>query len=132
MSFGFSLGDLVTVPQFAWNVYHTCKNSPSEARVIASELFTLCGILQTLGDGRVHYMRTLAESDRLQLLSAYNVCRDVLQDISTTLRRHSELSKDNPHLFARLKWGAEDVPALRLRIISSTSLLTALQSSRQS
>ncbi|KIW74336.1 hypothetical protein Z517_12276 [Fonsecaea pedrosoi CBS 271.37] len=132
MSFGFSLGDLVTVPQFAWNVYHTCKKSPSEARVIASELFTLCGILQTLGDGRAHYMRTLAENERVRLLSAYNVCRDVLEEVSATLRRHSELSKDNPHLFARLKWGAEDVPALRLRIISSTSLLTAIQSSRQS
>lgn len=131
MSFGFGLGDLVTVSSFAWNVYQNCTKSPAEARILTSELHALCGLLQTLSDNQRHYLETLADVQILRLLEAYKACHDVLKDVSLVLSKYSSLSTSNPNAWSRLRWGTEDIPALRLRIVSSTSLLTAIQTSIQ-
>lgn len=50
MSFGFSVGDFVTVGQLTWTVYKGCKAAPREFQELSGELSSLHTILHELED----------------------------------------------------------------------------------
>ena len=50
MSFGYSVGDFITVGQLTWAVYKACKGAPGEFQELSPELSTFHLILHELED----------------------------------------------------------------------------------
>jgi len=77
MSFGYSVGDFITVGQLAWTVYKSRRDAPESFNNISIEVLSLHALLkeveETISD------HPLPES-KASLATITSGCQDVLQD----------------------------------------------------
>jgi hypothetical protein len=123
MSFGYGVGDVMALGQLAWNVYQSCKKAPESFRDISLEVLSLHAVLK---EAEVTlFAQPLPPTRQAGLKVVGDGCRSVLKDLDNLVKKYQGLGSQNPRTLDRMRWGAEDVVDMRLRLISNTALLTA-------
>lgn len=127
MSFGFSIGDFVTLSAFAWQVYKSCKDSSVDFQSLSQDVASLHIILkesvEQIQDQQIQTGR------REQLTTLCDNCRNVLTDISACLEKYESLGTQSQRAWDRMRWGLEDIACLRQRLLTTINLLTAFNTS---
>lgn len=136
MSFGFSVGDFVSVGQLAWTLYRDCymvaRGAPQEFQLLLNEIQTLHGSLKILQDeiGNPESVLVLGGENRVRMVN------DVVSQITTTLTSLSKMAKKHKllgsdaskrkQLWARISWSIELSNINKLRSKVPTSLITSV------
>ncbi|KAH6690811.1 hypothetical protein BKA61DRAFT_286451 [Leptodontidium sp. MPI-SDFR-AT-0119] len=133
MSFGFSLGDFITVIELANKTRKEFVDAPSQFNAISDEVRSLSIVL--LDIEVVLSDRELRNEQEAELKQLANGCRNILNQLEHTLDEYSELksghgsvSKRVKRVWKRLKWEPEDIKQLRSRINTNIGLLNAFTS----
>lgn len=127
MSFGFSLGDFVTIPTLAWQVYKSCKDSSDDFKSVADDVVALHIVLREVEE---HLKEQPISNPRQAHLAALTrTCHAVLNDLEKLLEKYDSLGSQSRRTWDRMRWGLEDIDQLRARLSSSTSMLTAFNTS---
>ncbi|RJE21197.1 Phosphorylase superfamily [Aspergillus sclerotialis] len=130
MSFGFSIGDFITVIEHANKIRKEFVEAPCQFKAISDEVRNFSFIIQ---DVEVDLSgKELDIQQRTKLLQITNSCRSVLEEIEMTLKNYWELKTDYgvgshrvKRAWKRLKWEPDDIRELRNRLNSNTTLLNA-------
>ena len=124
MSFGFSVGDFITVGTLTWNLYKACSTAPESIGSLCGELASLHAVLKQIEEAITR--RVVSSSEQERLATVVKGCSDVLQDLQTLVAKYSGPGGGSQRLWKnRLKWGFENIDPIRNRLISNTVLLTA-------
>ncbi|KAJ5493556.1 hypothetical protein N7463_009643 [Penicillium fimorum] len=128
MSFGFSIGDFVTILTLANKPRRDFVGAPSQFNTIAREIRALAiilqdGDLQLLGqDINEHQQKQLGETSH-----SYEVLLNELQD---TMEKYkaveycgTSIHKKAKSIWRRISWELEEIGELRGRIVSNMTLL---------
>lgn len=124
MSFGFGASDFINVPVLAWSVYKACRDSSEEFQRIAKEVSLLHIALKETQDFMGEY-KMLSPSREERLKTLYEGAYEVLKDLDGHLEKYESLGTAAQRTWDRLKWGLQDVSAIRDRLISITTTLSA-------
>jgi hypothetical protein len=124
MSFGFSVGDFVTLGQLAWNVYKSCKDAPQSFNNISQEVLSLSAVLREAEESFSGQTLTMATQEGLRTVR--DGCHGVLEDLQSLLDRYESLGTQTKRTWDRVGWGSNDITELRSRLTSNIGLLTAL------
>ena len=121
MSFGYGVGDIMAVSRLALKVYTAYKDAPGDYRNIADEVKSLHIIIN---EAAQHFESTTTPSSNKQHL--LEGCQNVLRDLDALMEKYKALAPANTsQSFRRIKFGTEDIPTLRARLISNTTLLSS-------
>jgi len=135
MSFGFSVGDFLTIIQLAQRVIKSCEAAPKTFQDITGEVRRLHIVLKKTQEVIAASSQNVGPD--LQRLAAG--CQEVLVDVETLLEKFEGLRSGRKNSFSffrkdyydRLRWDHEDVADLRARIMTNTSLMIAFNTSCQ-
>ncbi|OBT63922.1 hypothetical protein VE03_05994 [Pseudogymnoascus sp. 23342-1-I1] len=130
MSFGFSVGDFITVLQLAFKIRQEFVDAPIQFKAVSDEVRTLSIVLQ---DAAVALQnRELDTKQKRDLEDIDKGCRKVLDELQRILDKNIELSAESgvvgkriKRVWKRLYWKQEDIDQLRSRVITNISLLNA-------
>jgi len=126
MSFGYSVGDIVSIAKLAWDVYNVYKDAPDNFRNISDEIKSLHIIVDS------DILRTkfqdpkLTSEERERLREILQGCTNVLKDLDRLLLKYKSLGSpqgSSSRALDRFQWGKEDIAELRARLTSNTTLL---------
>ncbi|KAI0883266.1 uncharacterized protein GGS22DRAFT_195456 [Annulohypoxylon maeteangense] len=130
MSFGFGIGDFITVIELADKVRKQFVNAPGEFEGISAEVRSLTIILRDVDVALSEY-----EPDEKQKKDLQNIasgCQSVLNDLEKALGKYSELAskerginKTAKRVWKKLTWEPDDIRDLRGRITSNITLLNS-------
>jgi hypothetical protein len=123
MSFGFSVGDFISLGQLAWQIYKSCKESPESFKNVSQEVLSLHAVLKEVEETLSGY--PLSQSKEASLLTITRGCRDVLQDLQSLILKYESLGSKTKRTWDRLRWHSDDIAELRARLTWNTVLLTA-------
>jgi hypothetical protein len=127
MSFGFSIGDFVTLSQLALNIYNSCKSSPSEFKSIAGEVNTLSIILGILSS---HLQEcTLDEQATKKLEVLHTQTLEVLTDIEALLQKYGSLGRKKPRTLHRIQWALKRSSEVHTKLIFHAGVLCCINTS---
>ena len=123
MSFGFGIGDILTISGLAATVYSAYKDAPDDYKHISKEVRSL----QTIVDEAAKYFEdtVLSNSKQLEGQEALQNCQSVLEDLNSLIEKYKSLASTNKmQVFKRVKLGTEDITNLRARLTSTTISLS--------
>ena len=123
MSFGFSIGDIISVSSLAWKLFKSCKDAPGEFKNVAGEVVSLHMVLKETEELVSESNLTSHQTSQLQHLT--DGCQNVLQDLTELLKKYQSLGTKTQRTWDRLKWGSEGIANVRTRLISNTTILSA-------
>ncbi|TGO44037.1 hypothetical protein BCON_0632g00010 [Botryotinia convoluta] len=133
MSFGFSMGDFITVIELANKIRKVFVDATSQFKAISDEVRSLSIIL--LDVEVVLSDRKLRNEQEAQLKQIEGGCRNVLDQLEHTLDEYNELKSDHggvskrvKRIWKKLKWEPEDIKQLRSHISTNIGLLNAFTS----
>lgn len=124
MSFGFSVGDILTVSQLAVKVYTAYKDAPDDYKHIAEEVDSL----QSMFTRAVQHSQstTLSDDDRQEGQKVLKGCQSVLGDLNSLIEKYKSLASANKNqAFMKVKLGTEDIATLRARLGTNATLLSS-------
>ena len=101
MSFGFSVGDFITVGQLAWNVYKSCQDAPESFSNISIEVLSLHAVLKSAEESLAD--QVLSESRQASLETISTGCRKTLQDLQALVGKYESLGTKTKRTFDRNK-----------------------------
>jgi hypothetical protein len=147
MSFGFSIGDIITVSKLANDIRRKFIDSPDQFKAIHNEWVTSIAMLRILivRLNRVKSLsntlrdiedllqeRDLTDQQNSDLKDIAEGCCNVLTDLEKALGKYHNLDARPKNLrdksrrvWARLTWEPDDIRDLRFRITSNIVFLTA-------
>jgi hypothetical protein len=125
MSFGFSIGDFITISQLGWKVYRICKDSAADFQNISGEVLSLHVILKETEDLINENGGYLSPQSEARLMDIGNGCYGVFKDLEALLAKYESMGTQSRRTWNRLKWGLEDINAIRDRLVSNTSMLAS-------
>jgi len=126
MSMGISIGEFITAARLAWTVYNACQAAPAQFRALSEEVEALHIVLESikkvvldsgLDDGRINDLNRVSRG-----------CITVLTELEVLMKKYESLGTGRKK-WDKLKWGQENIGALRGRLTSNISLLTAFNAS---
>ena len=123
MSFGFSIGDFLTVGNLAWKVYKSCKEAPDSFGTISQEVLALHALLKEVEEA--YSQQALTRDQRERLAAIRDNCQIVLEDFQRLVEKYESLGSQSKRTWDRMGWGFEQVAQLRARLTSSITILTA-------
>lgn len=137
MSFGTSIGDIISLIQLAHQNYRNCKQAGGEYLEIAREVRSLHSVLKSLHDEAENKDSVLFQKDapsKSQLSTTIEGCKGILEGIDTLLVKYHRLAQDTTEtskpkkLWHRMRFGAEldELGKFRWKIITYTSTLAVL------
>ena len=127
MSFGFSLGDFITVPTLAWQVYKSCKDSSDDFKTVADDVVALHIVLSEVVEPLK--VQPISSPRQAHLAALTRTCQAVLNDLEKLLQKYDSLGSQSQRTWDRMRWGLEDISQLRGRLSNSTAMLTAFNTS---
>ena len=124
MSFGFGVGDILSISKLAVTVYTAYKDAPNDYRHIAEEVDSLQIMINKAAQ---HFKsNTLSDNDRQEGQKVLKGCQSILEDLNSLIEEYKSLASANTsQIFKRVKLGTEDITSLRVRLISNTGLLSS-------
>ena len=124
MSLGYSVGDVIAISQLAIKVYTAYKDAPDIYGNISDEVAGLQVLINKVE--QQFKSTTLSSNDRRDGQKILKGCQSVLEDLNSRVEKYKSLASTNKKLFfKRVKLGMEDIPTLRARLISNTTLLSS-------
>ena len=123
MSIGFSASDCIALPQFAWQVYRTCRDASSKFKDLASDVESMHEVLkkvQTLVEDHM-----LDDASKIRLANVLKGCYDVLKTLDDKLAKYKSLGTNKKRVWHRLRWGMDSVGDVRARLVLRTTILTS-------
>lgn len=128
MSFGFAIGDFITVGQLAWTLYRDCytiaRNAPQEFQLLLGEISTLCNSLKMLEEEVENENSALvrAGEDRVRMVNEMVAgIRETLERLNKVATKYGILGSAGSkakHFWIKIKWSAEfkSVDSLRSKV----------------
>ena len=126
MSFGFGVGDIVTISTLAWKVFKSCKDASEDFKNLSGEVVSLHVVLKETEDLVTENEINRDQTTQLRQIAAG--CQKVLEDVEQLLTKYQSLGSKSQRTWDRLKWGKESIADLRARLTSTTSILSAYNS----
>ena len=124
MSFGFSVGDVVTLSTFAYKIYHACKASSSDFESIASEVQSLHVVLH---ETTQHLTKNSMDNKGAEQLEHLREdCYGILSEIEKQLKKYGSLGTRKQRFLHKMGWALNDVSSIRGRLVLYVSMFTAL------
>lgn len=124
MSFGFSVGDFVSLSQLAWSVYSSCKGSSREFKDVARQVNSLHLILKSTAE---HLLQQPPETNEVTELASIKIqCQDILAEINCLLQRRKSLGTEKPRRWDMIKWALGDAVHFKEKLLFHTTVLAAL------
>ena len=136
MSFGFSVGDFVTVLNLVKGICNACQNGPKEYRELCREIKSLGAVTsQLFEDIQDPYslLNRKGVARRKDLLQIMENCEEALREVEAFVEKHSvldtERSYDLSNDVAKRTWhnykvGAENLDTVRGKLTFYTSTIT--------
>ena len=121
------LGGLLSVSALAWKTYKACKESSDEFKAISTEVSSLHIVLKEIEENL--QQSKLRPDGGAEILRLGRGCSDVLRDLEALLSKYKSLSTQSQRTWDRMRFGWEDINALRVRLVSNITLLTAFNTS---
>lgn len=132
MSFGYSVGDFVTIIQLTYKVYKSCKSAPAEFVDLSHQLSSLHIILHELSDEAslptsLLNRRGIGRKPELELLLG-NLSDDLgrIEDIS---ERYHSLGREQKKVWDRVRFASEDLATLRAKLMFHVTAINSFQAS---
>ncbi|KAE8386108.1 hypothetical protein BDV23DRAFT_187581 [Aspergillus alliaceus] len=125
MSFGFSIGDLISVIEHANKLRKDFRGAPIQFKALSDVLGRLSIAMR---DVEVDLSNTdLSNQQEIELPKKADSCRQVFNEIEQVASQYCELSEfySLKRVWKRLKWELNKVCDLRNRICSNISVLIA-------
>ena len=126
MSFGFGVGDIVTISALAWKVFKSCKDASEDFKNLSGEVVSLHVVLKETEDLVSEHEMNRDQATQLKHLAAG--CQKVLEDLEQLLTKYQSLGSKSQRTWDRLKWGKEGIADVRARLTSTTSMLSTYSS----
>ena len=127
MSFGFSIGDFLTLSTLAWDIYTSCKDSSREFKDLAGQVKSLYFILQSTAE---HLLKQPPETrEAAELTGLKDRCQESLTEINCLLQKHSSLGTQKPRRWDMIKWAFGDAIHAKDKLVFHATVLAALNSS---
>jgi hypothetical protein len=123
MSFGYSVGDVIAIGAYAWNLYRSCKEAPESFNNIASEVLSLHAIIKEAEETVFKVPLSPVRQERLKAIG--DGCTDVLKDLQALVDKYKSLGTTRKKTWDRLRWRADEVTELRARLTANAVLFTA-------
>jgi hypothetical protein len=124
MSFGYSVGDFVSIAAICWQVYKKCKDSSGEFRDVAIELSCLHSVLKETEEVLSEQNLSTVERARLQPLK--DGVLYLVKELERRLQKYESLGTQSKRTMDRMGWATEGgVGELRQRLISQATMLDA-------
>jgi hypothetical protein len=123
MSFGYGVGDFITIGALAWNVYKSCKGAPESFGNISFEVLSLHAVLKEAEE--TVFAQPLLPTKQERLKAVGDGCYRVLKDLDDLCQKYQSLGMQGRRVWDRMRWGTEDIAELRARLTSNTGLLTS-------
>ena len=134
MSFGFGVGDVMSISKLAFKVYTACKDAPDEYGNISDEVKSLHIVIES---AEQHLeCTTLSDDKRQKGQEVLRGCQNLLEDLDSLIGKYNSLapaststSTSTSQVIQRVRLGAglvlgtEDIVTLRARLTSNTTLL---------
>ena len=153
MSFGFGVGDFLSVGKLVWDVNSAFADAPEQFRNFSQEILSLHIVIRKVeaqlgmssSDGMASgsqrpdsgsrsrggacpWPPSLSTEDQNDLKTLYDGLQAIVKELDDLLQKYKSLeSTGNP--IDRLKWGREDLDGLRERLRSNINLLTTFNAS---
>ena len=121
MSFGFGVGDFLAVGELSWKIYKKCKESSGNHNELSNEVLALHGALKETEE--LLSQQDLTTEQKIRVTTCQHGCEEVLKDLQILLAKYESLGTRSQRTFDRMKFGMQDINALRLRLISNVSIL---------
>ena len=125
MSFGFSLGDVISLSALAWNCYKCCRDSSEQFQRISGEVGNLKAVLDETIEA-IQDNRPLSPTREERLKRVMEECQQVLMDLERLLNSYESMNTQTQRTWDRFRFGMEHVAGVRSRLISHTTTLGAL------
>ena len=134
MSFGFGIGDFLSVGTLVWNVYNAYAGAPEQFRNFSQEILSLHVVYKKVEDqlcnpGPGNNTLALSTKDTDDLKILHDGLQTIMEELDALLKKYQSLTEDHSVSFDRLRWGHEDLVGFRERIIMHIGLLTAFNTS---
>lgn len=128
MSFGFGVGDFVTVAEFAWRIYQRCKELDGDFADLCNLIESMNLVVLRVKDQ--YSQRGLSETNRVEIQGLLNRCEMTLKDIDLQLGKYTSLGTGRFRRRDRLKFATEATADLRIRLVAHLGLLNSFQVSQ--
>ena len=128
MSFGFGVGDFLSVGKLVWDVYTAYTDAPEQFRNFSQEILSLHAVFEQLED-QLHKTITFSTKQTQNLKTLYDGLTGIMEELYALLKKYQSLSENPTVSFDRVKWGQEDLVELRERLRSNITLLTTFNAS---
>jgi len=123
MSFGFGVGDLLTISQFVLQVYESCSQAPEQFAELRDQVKSLSDNLQALQDHITSNNMTHDQGAELSHVIAG--FKPILSELNALTSKRRGLESKRLQLWQRLRWpGNQKLMELRSRFTSQLSLLS--------
>ncbi|KAF9889876.1 hypothetical protein FE257_006966 [Aspergillus nanangensis] len=123
MSFGFSVGDFVTVTALACQIYAACKDSTDELQALSTEVSSLRFLLEKTSENMTQY--DLSAEDMRKADNIRAGCQDVLEEIQQLVETYQAATERKRRIFLKMRWAFKDRSGVRARLTGSVMMLTA-------
>jgi len=122
MSFGFSVGDFLSVGSLALRLYFTYKDGPSDFRELCRELLTLHTTLEQLQldiDDPTSIIARCHSTQQQNLVGVVRRCQEALVELEVLKTKYTKLDgegKTKKLSWTRMKYVKEDVGEIRHKL----------------
>ena len=132
MSFGYGVGDVITVSSLALKVIQNTRQALGQYDELTREVTSLHIVLKKLQAETTNpesWLHRIQDSEKQDLDSIVNGCSHVLQDLDTILEKYSMLREEKrsvTKLWQRVRFGAgemQDLSQIRIQVTSHSSSL---------
>ncbi|GJC82780.1 hypothetical protein ColLi_05618 [Colletotrichum liriopes] len=134
MSFGYGVGDAITILREVKMIYHRFKEAPKQFRTIKNAAEGLVFVLEDVQEVE----KELAESQKAKLAALLDNCTDILKELNALIDDNCSLERPQGAsvsgkkirvIWNRLRWDPKRVTDLRSRMSNTVQFLEAIKAS---
>ncbi|KAI9780749.1 MAG: hypothetical protein M1839_006536 [Geoglossum umbratile] len=93
MSFGYGVGDILSLEQLAWKAYRSCKDAPESFKNISQEVLSLHALLKEIQENLS--TETLSSTRQARLKIIGDGCHDVLEELQSLVDNTTQIVIEN-------------------------------------
>ncbi len=123
MSFGCGIGDIIQLTTITWRLYKSCKEASKDFVDLSKDIASLHVVLSEIHDF-LSEDPGIDTSRRNRLSVLCDACQGVLTDIEALYIKYDRLGTKAQRAWDQARFGLEDLQKLRVRVVSSVTLLS--------
>ena len=121
----WGVGNIIYLSKLAAKVYTAYRDAPDDYKhiSISEEVMSFQSMINTAAQ---HFERTpFSDNDLQECQEVFTGCENILEDLNSLFKNSGLTSTHASEVQKRVKPGAEDITALKARLMSSTILLNS-------